>query len=103
MLGAVTLALPVLSLGFYALIGAEVIRFRPGYNVRRWATVFPLGMTSVAALSTGAGLSLSWARTLGRELLVVAIVVWLLVAAELAATRRPGRTEPTQLTGASDP
>ncbi|MFE3258056.1 MFS transporter [Nocardia sp. NPDC059091] len=102
-LGAVTLALLVVTLGCYAiLVGAEVMRFRPGYNVRRWATVFPLGMTSVAALSTGAGLSLSWARTLGRVLLVVAIVVWLLVAAELAATRRPGRTEPTQLTGASD-
>lgn len=97
-LRTLTLALVGLNLSLYVvLVVAEVVRFRPNYDVRRWATVFPLGMTSVALMSTGGELSLSWARMLGRILLVVAGVVWLLVAAELAATRRPGRPEPASV------
>ena len=36
-----------------ALIGAEVRWGRPSYDVRRWATVFPLGMYSVMSSATG--------------------------------------------------
>ncbi|AYF79249.1 hypothetical protein D7D52_21285 [Nocardia yunnanensis] len=83
-LRVVTLALLGVNLAFYVLLMvAEAVRFRPGYNVRRWATVFPLGMTAVAVLSTGAALDLGWARVLGRVLLAVAGLVWLLVSAEL--------------------
>ncbi|GAB2533916.1 MFS transporter [Nocardia heshunensis] len=88
-----SLALVGVNLAFYViLVVAEVVRFRPGYNVRRWATVFPLGMTAVAVLSTGAALDLGWARVLGRVLLAVAGVVWLLISAELLhAWTRGGR------------
>ncbi|MGW4248697.1 SLAC1 family transporter, partial [Nocardia sp. NPDC004722] len=95
-LRTMTLALVGLNLAFYViLVVAEVVRFRPGYNVRRWATVFPLGMTAVAALSTGAALDLSWARVLGRILLAVAGAVWVLVAAELLGTRARAAAPPS--------
>ncbi|MFJ4657181.1 MFS transporter [Nocardia sp. NPDC088792] len=87
-LRAVTLALFAANLVLYViLVVAEVIRFRPGYNVRRWATVFPLGMTAAAALSTGAALHLHWAQTLGKVLLAVAVAVWVLIFAEFVAGR----------------
>lgn len=87
-LRTLTLALVGLNLAFYVLlVVAEVVSFRPGYNLRRWATVFLLGMTAVAALSAGAALDSAWARLLGRALLAVAAATWLLVAAELIGTR----------------
>ncbi|MTE15790.1 hypothetical protein GLP40_23835 [Nocardia sp. CT2-14] len=87
----VLLAMNLLS--YVILVVAELIRIRPGYSVRRWATVFPLGMTAVAALSTGTTLHVAWLGTLGRALLFVAGAVWVLVVAELVATRRPARPE----------
>ncbi|QLY27674.1 tellurite resistance/C4-dicarboxylate transporter family protein [Nocardia huaxiensis] len=89
-LRVVTLALVAVNLLCYAvLVIAEIVRFRPGYNVRRWATVFPLGMTAVAAMSTGAVTDIPALHTAGKYLLIVAIAVWALVAAELVATRFP--------------
>ncbi len=35
------------------LVTAEVLRPRPGYDVRRWATVFPLGMYAACSFGTG--------------------------------------------------
>ncbi|MFI1920457.1 MFS transporter [Nocardia sp. NPDC020380] len=87
-LRVVTLVLFTANLVLYViLVVAEVIRFRPGYNVRRWATVFPLGMTAAAALSTGAALHLHWAQTLGKVLLAVAVAVWVLIFVEFVAGR----------------
>ncbi|MFJ3665502.1 tellurite resistance/C4-dicarboxylate transporter family protein [Streptomyces sp. NPDC090106] len=90
-LRTVTVALLVLDLTWYAvLLAAEFARPRPGYDVRRWATVFPMGMTAAATLSVAAALEVSWLRTLGQVLLWIAVAVWLAVGAGAALTARTG-------------
>lgn len=84
---AVTFVLLLAALAWYAVIAVAEVRWpRPGYDPRRWATVFPLGMTAVAALTaageSGPGTS-GWLEPLGRVLLWVAVAVWALVAAGL--------------------
>ncbi|MFF3519539.1 tellurite resistance/C4-dicarboxylate transporter family protein [Streptomyces albidoflavus] len=85
---AVTLVLLLAALAWYAVIAVAELRWpRPGYDPRRWATVFPLGMTAVAALTAAweVGPATSgWLEPLGRVLLWVAVAVWALVAAGLA-------------------
>ncbi|MEV5833342.1 tellurite resistance/C4-dicarboxylate transporter family protein [Nocardia sp. NPDC052112] len=84
-------ALLVLGLnlfGYVILLLAEVIRPRPEYDIRRWATVFPLGMTAVATLATGAATDLPALRTLGELLLVVAVGAWVLTFTILLASLR---------------
>lgn len=79
----VTLVLLAITLlGYVILCATEIIRLRPGYDIRRWATVFPLGMTAVAALSTSVAAGMPVLRTVGEILLAIAIAVWLLVIAE---------------------
>ncbi|MEV6273624.1 hypothetical protein [Nocardia sp. NPDC051832] len=86
-LRVVTLALLGLCLlGYVILLAAEVFNKRPGYNIRRWATVFPLGMTAVATLSTAAALKIHPLHNLGVALLVIAVAVWVFVFAELLWT-----------------
>lgn len=93
-LSAVTFVLLLAALAWYAVIAAaELRRPRPGYDPRRWATVFPLGMTAVAALTAAgeAGPATSgWLDPLGRALLWVAVAVWALVAVG-SAKRLAGR------------
>ncbi|MFD9243500.1 tellurite resistance/C4-dicarboxylate transporter family protein [Streptomyces sp. NPDC059556] len=73
-----TLVLTALDLAWSAvLLCGECARPRLGYDVRRWATVFPLGMTAVAALSVAAATGVAWLETLGRVLLWIAVAVWL--------------------------
>ncbi|WP_436843051.1 tellurite resistance/C4-dicarboxylate transporter family protein [Streptomyces collinus] len=80
-LRAMTAALLVLCLaGYLVLLVAEVARPRPAYDVRRWATVFPLGMTAAAVLSGAAVLDVPWLRGPGRVLVWVAVAAWLAVA-----------------------
>nr|WP_308402315.1 tellurite resistance/C4-dicarboxylate transporter family protein [Streptomyces sp. AN091965] len=79
-LRAVTYVLLGLALAWYAALAvAEAAAVRLRYDVRRWATVFPLGMTAVAALSAGAVADVPGLRLLGRVLLWVAVAVWGLV------------------------
>ncbi|WP_028807850.1 tellurite resistance/C4-dicarboxylate transporter family protein [Streptomyces canus] len=81
-LRAVTVALLVLSLAWYVvLLAAECVRPRPRYDVRRWATVFPMGMTAVATLSVPAAADVPWPRTPGEVLLWISVAAWLAVAA----------------------
>ncbi|MEU6403501.1 hypothetical protein [Streptomyces sp. NPDC046985] len=81
-LHTVTWALPVLALGWYAvLLVAELARPRLRYDVSRWATVFPMGMTAAAALSAASPLRAPGLHTLGVVLLWAAAAVWLAVAA----------------------
>ncbi|MGC0338467.1 tellurite resistance/C4-dicarboxylate transporter family protein [Streptomyces sp. SLBN-8D4] len=81
-LRAVTVALLVLSLAWYAvLLAAECVRPRPRYDVRRWATVFPMGMTAVATLSVSAVMDVPWLRTPGEVLLWISVAAWPAVAA----------------------
>ncbi|MEU2710979.1 tellurite resistance/C4-dicarboxylate transporter family protein [Streptomyces sp. NPDC007205] len=80
-LRTVTVALLVLDLaGCLVLLAAEAVRPRRGYDVRRWATVFPMGMTAAAALTVATVLGVPWLRWPGRVLLWVAVAVWLAVA-----------------------
>lgn len=88
-LRAVTVALLMLDLAWYAvLLAAEVLRPRPRYDVRRWATVFPMGMTAAATLAVSAAVDLPWLRTPGEVLLWVAVAAWLAVAAWAAGAAR---------------
>ena len=81
-LRAVTTALLVLDLAWYfVLFAAELGWPRPHYDVRRWSTVFPMGMTAVATLSVGTVLGVGWLSGPGQALLWIAVAVWLAVAA----------------------
>ncbi|WP_329124638.1 tellurite resistance/C4-dicarboxylate transporter family protein [Streptomyces sp. NBC_01353] len=74
-----TLVLLALDLVWYVvLLCSELLRPRLRYDVRRWATVFPLGMTAVASLSASAATGIAWLGTLGSVLLWVAALAWLL-------------------------
>ncbi|MCF3133873.1 tellurite resistance/C4-dicarboxylate transporter family protein [Streptomyces olivochromogenes] len=87
----VSLTLIVLDLSWYVvLLSAELARPRLGYDERRWATVFPMGMSSVALLSVSAAVGISWLRWPGRVLLWLAVAVWLAVAAGAVASARAG-------------
>ncbi|GGS24318.1 membrane protein [Streptomyces daghestanicus] len=77
-----TVALLVLDLAWYAvLLVAEVLRPRLRYDVRRWSTVFPLGMTAAATLSVAAAVEVPWLDGPGQALLWIAVAAWLAVAA----------------------
>jgi tellurite resistance protein TehA-like permease len=97
-----TLAALFVSLVWYVvLLAAELRRPRPGYDIRRWATVFPLGMTATACLSAAAPTGVGWLHPLGEVLLWVAVAAWLLTAAAFLAARtrwthgrRPAPTAP---------
>ncbi|WP_078889937.1 tellurite resistance/C4-dicarboxylate transporter family protein [Streptomyces maremycinicus] len=86
-LRTVTVALLVLSLAWYAvLLVAEVRWPRPRYDMCRWATVFPMGMTAVATLSVAAAVDVPSLKGPGQVLLWVAVAAWLVVAAAALAT-----------------
>ncbi|GHE10722.1 hypothetical protein GCM10010339_67800 [Streptomyces alanosinicus] len=60
-LRTVTVALLVLDLAWYVvLLAAEVTRPRRGYDLRRWSTVFPMGMTATLSVATAVGVP--WLR-----------------------------------------
>jgi hypothetical protein len=83
-LHAVGLVLLVSTFTWYAVLFlAEVYRPRPGYDVRRWSTIFPLGMIAAASLSLAAPLGIAWLEPLGRVLLWIALGAWLLTFAGL--------------------
>ncbi len=76
-------ALTLLGLAFalYVLLGAaEAVWPRPRYDVRRWATVFPMGMTGVATLSVATSVAeASGLKVPGKVLVWVAVAVWCVV------------------------
>ncbi len=77
-----TLAVLAVALTWYAvLVVCEVLRPRTAYDARRWSTVFPLGMTAVAAMTAGRACGVPWLGTLGEALLWPAAVAWVAVAA----------------------
>ncbi|MGW7419982.1 tellurite resistance/C4-dicarboxylate transporter family protein [Streptomyces sp. NPDC054813] len=88
-LRTVTVALLVLALAWYAVLAAaEVARRRPRYDVRRWATVFPMGMMAAGTLSVAAAVGIPWLTWPGRVLVWVAVAAWLAVAAGAVAVTR---------------
>ncbi|GHI05519.1 hypothetical protein Scel_38400 [Streptomyces cellostaticus] len=88
-LRTVTVALLVLDLAWcVVLLAAEAARPRLRYDMRRWATVFPMGMTAAATLSVAATVGAEGLKEPGRVLVWVA--VWLVVAAGAALAARAG-------------
>lgn len=85
--------------------GRHVLRKWPlRYEPTLWAVVFPIGMYSVATLTFGKAVGLSFMEPLGRGLLWVAFAAWLLVAAAFLARlvrRRTVARHTADLTGAS--
>ncbi|MEU9207487.1 tellurite resistance/C4-dicarboxylate transporter family protein [Streptomyces sp. NPDC048415] len=80
-LRAVTVVLLVLAIaGDGVLVAAELGWPRPRYDVRRWATVFTMGMTAVATLSVATALGVSWLKGPGQVLLWITVAAWLAVA-----------------------
>ncbi|MEU7422619.1 hypothetical protein [Streptomyces sp. NPDC040750] len=86
-----TVVLLVLSLaGYLVLVAAEAARPRPGYDMRRWATVFPMGMTAAATLSVAAALDAPWLRVPGQVLVWIAVAAWLAAALGAVLALRAG-------------
>lgn len=94
-LRTLTLALLGCSLAWYVvLLAAELRSPRPRYDIRRWSTVFPLGMTATACLSAAAPTGAGWLRPVGEVLLWVAVAAWFLTFAAFLAAR-PGEDPET--------
>ncbi|MDR3082847.1 MAG: tellurite resistance/C4-dicarboxylate transporter family protein [Streptomyces sp.] len=84
-LRSVTVALLALEAVCYCVLAAAELRWpRPRYDVRRWATVFPLGITAVAALSVATSVGVPWLRGIGLVLLWIAVAAWCAVLAGAA-------------------
>ncbi|WP_330261271.1 tellurite resistance/C4-dicarboxylate transporter family protein [Streptomyces sp. NBC_00539] len=87
-LRSLTLVALCASLAWYAvLLTAELRSPRPGYDIRRWSTVFPLGMTATACLSAAAPTGAGWLRPVGEVLLWIAVAAWILTFAAFLTTR----------------
>ncbi|MCQ9184779.1 tellurite resistance/C4-dicarboxylate transporter family protein [Streptomyces sp. IBSBF 2953] len=85
-LRAVTVALLLLDLAWYVVLLAAEVRWpRPRYDVRRWATVFPMGMTAAATLSVADAADVPWLKGPGEVLLWLAVAAWLAVATTAVA------------------
>ncbi|MFE0133818.1 tellurite resistance/C4-dicarboxylate transporter family protein [Streptomyces sp. NPDC059037] len=90
-LRTVTLVTLGLALAWYAvLVGCELLHPRLHYDVRRWATVFPLGMTAVASLSVSTAADVPALWTCGKVLLWPALAVWAVVATGAVRAARRG-------------
>ncbi|MFF2998306.1 tellurite resistance/C4-dicarboxylate transporter family protein [Streptomyces sp. NPDC057950] len=86
----VSQALIMVTLAWYAVLAvAELLWRRPRYDVRRWATVFPMAMTAAAALSVADAVGFAWLRGLGQVLLWTSVAAWLLVAAGTVRSTAP--------------
>jgi hypothetical protein len=75
------------------LIGGEVLSIRRRYDVRRWATVFPLGMYSVMSFAVGTDAGSTWVVDFARAWAWVALLAWIAAAAGAARSlsRHPYR------------
>ena len=71
-----------------AVLAGELWRPRLGYNSRRWATVFPLGMYAVSSQAAGMATGHSWLVDFGRAWIWIAVAAWLLTAVGLARQAR---------------
>ncbi|WP_432080282.1 tellurite resistance/C4-dicarboxylate transporter family protein [Streptomyces sp. WAC 04229] len=87
----VTVFLLTLDLAWYVvLLVAEIVWPRVRYDVRRWSTAFPLGMTAAATLSVAAAIDVAWLDTPGQVLMWIAVAGWLAVAAGAVTQARAG-------------
>lgn len=92
-LRTLTLVLLVLDLCWFTVLLACEVRWpRPRYDVRRWSTVFPVGMTAAACLAVGAAAAVPAAGTAGRVLLWPSLALWALALAGAVRSARAERT-----------
>jgi tellurite resistance protein TehA-like permease len=76
----VTVVLWGLSIAWLPVLAiAELTHPRWGYDVRRWATVFPVGMYAVCSFLTGSAGGIPGITDFARVWIWVALAVWLLV------------------------
>jgi tellurite resistance protein TehA-like permease len=68
------------------LVGLEVAHRRVRYDLRRWATVFPVGMYAACSFAVAAAVSAPAIASFARVWVWVAVALWLVVAA--ATVRR---------------
>jgi tellurite resistance protein TehA-like permease len=71
------------------LIVAEARWPRPSYDVRRWATVFPLGMYSVMSTTTGGVAGMNGLTQFGHAAAWVALAAWFATALGWGRRRLP--------------
>jgi tellurite resistance protein TehA-like permease len=77
-----------LDVACYVVLALAEVRWpRPRYDVRRWSTVFPMGMTAAAALSVSAAADVPWLKGPGQVLVWIAVAAWLVT---LIGTFRSG-------------
>lgn len=78
------LVLLALAWTWYAVLATDEVRWpRLGYDVRRWATIFPMGMTGAATTEVAKATDWTWLRGPGHVLVWIAAAAWLLVFAGL--------------------
>jgi tellurite resistance protein TehA-like permease len=65
------------------LVVAEVRHPRLGYDVRRWATVFPVGMYAACSFAVGSAAEVTAITDFARIWIWVAVALWLVVAAAM--------------------
>jgi tellurite resistance protein TehA-like permease len=65
------------------LLACEVLRPRLGYDVRRWATVFPVGMYAACSFVVGAAADVGLITDFARVWVWVAVSVWAVVSAAM--------------------
>jgi tellurite resistance protein TehA-like permease len=101
-LGGHTGALEDVSVGLWiaaiawlpVLVATEALRPRLGYDVRRWATVFPVGMYAACSFVVGAAAGVALITDFARVWVWVAVALWAVVfAAMIEPLIRVGRGE----------
>jgi hypothetical protein len=79
-LKAISLVLWCLSIAWLpVLLAYEVLRPRLGYDVRRWSTVFPVGMYAACSFTVGAVTQTAGITSFARVWVWVAFGLWLVV------------------------
>jgi tellurite resistance protein TehA-like permease len=74
------------ALAYISLAACEVLCPRLRYDLRRWATVFPLGMAAAASWAVAQAEHLPWIRHVGGTVAYVGLLAWAAVA--IGALRR---------------
>jgi hypothetical protein len=62
------------------LVAGELTRPRPRYDVRRWATAFPVGMSAAASFGLAAAEDVAFRRWFADVWVWVGVAVWIAVA-----------------------
>ena len=65
------------------LLAVEALRPRQGYDVRRWSTVFPVGMYAPCSFVVGAAVHATGITDFARVWVWAAVAQWLLVFAAM--------------------